>query len=193
MLRTARRTSLLLIAVLVLSACGGGDGSDTPETALESAPESAPEPAAEAPSADDDATDDAAEDAAIGLAAAEGITVTVHRTESCSCCGQYEAYLDAAGFTVEQVIHEDLVPVKAAFGIPDDERSCHTNELGGYVAEGHVPAEALLQLLDEAPEISGISLAGMPAGSPGMPGEQEAPFEVRTFIDGEVVGELGSF
>lgn len=187
MLRTARRTSLLLAAILALSACGDGDGSDTPEAAPDTAP------------ADDDATDDTtaddttADDIATGLAAAEGVTVTVHRTEACSCCGQYEAYLEAAGFTVEQVIHEDLAPIKTAFGIPDDERSCHTNELGGYVAEGHVPAEALLQLLDEAPEISGISLAGMPTGSPGMPGEQEAPFEVRTFIDGEVVGELGSF
>ncbi len=127
------------------------------------------------------------------LSAAAGTTVTVHRTEACSCCGEYEDYLAAVGFTVEQVIHDDLEAVKARFGIPDGERSCHTNEVAGYAAEGHVPAEALLRLLDDAPDVDGISLAGMPAGSPGMPGEQEAPFVVRTFVDGQVVGEFGRF
>jgi hypothetical protein len=33
----------------------------------------------------------------------------------------------------------------------------------------------------------------MPVGSPGMPGEQQEPFVVRTFVDGEVHGELGRY
>jgi hypothetical protein len=119
--------------------------------------------------------------------------VVVHKTETCTCCGSYEEYLEELGYDVETVIHEDISAVKTALGVPDGEGSCHTNEVAGYVVEGHVPSEAIQQLLAERPDVDGISLAGMPIGSPGMPGEQEEPFVVRTFVDGEVVGELGRF
>jgi hypothetical protein len=121
------------------------------------------------------------------------VAVTVHRSESCDCCGGYEDYLEAVGFTVEQVIHVDMQAVKVEFGVPEGSWSCHTNEVGGYAAEGHVPAEALLQMPDEAADIDGITLPGMPPGSPGMPGEQEAPFVVQTFVDGQLTGWFGSF
>lgn len=165
MLRMFTRLSLASVVLMVVAACGD---ATTPDAGGDTSP-------------------------AIDLASAEGVTVTVHRTAACECCGVYEDYLEAVGFTVETMVHEDLAPIRGDFGVPDDQRSCHTNEVGGYAAEGHVPAEALLQLLDETPDISGISLAGMPPGSPGMPGEQTEPFEVRTFVDGEVVGDLGRF
>jgi hypothetical protein len=120
-------------------------------------------------------------------------TVTVHRTESCECCGEYESYLAAHSVDVEVVLHDDVAPFKEERGVPSDQWSCHTNEVGGYVVEGHVPVAAIVQLLDEAPEVDGIALAGMPAGSPGMPGEQEEPFVVTTVVDGEVTGVLGEF
>lgn len=126
-------------------------------------------------------------------ALAEGVTVTVHRTATCACCGAYEDVLAAAGFTVEPVIHDSLTEVKARFGIPADGGSCHTNEVAGYAAEGHVPVEALLDLLAERPDINGVTLPGMPSGSPGMPGEQTEPFVVQAFVDGEVVGEFGRY
>jgi hypothetical protein len=65
--------------------------------------------------------------------------------------------------------------------------------VAGYVVEGRVPTAAIEVLLADAPDVDGISLAGMPSGSPGMPGEQTAPFVVRTFVVGEVTGELGRF
>ncbi len=120
-------------------------------------------------------------------------TVVVHRTAACDCCGAYEAYLEAEGFGVEQRIHDNLAALKRDLGVPDSERSCHTNEVAGYVAEGHVPVEALTQLIEERPAIDGIALAGMPPGSPGMPGEQDGPLVVMMIDDGEVVGEFGRF
>jgi hypothetical protein len=123
----------------------------------------------------------------------EVTTVVVHKTETCTCCGSYEEYLLTAGYEVDVRIHDDIAAVKRDLGVPDEETSCHTNEVGGYVVEGHVPSEAIEALLDTRPEVDGITLAGMPAGSPGMPGEQTEPFVVRTFVDGEVVGELGRF
>ncbi len=164
--RHLRPSALLLAAGVLLAACSG-----------------AAEPAAETP-------DGAVVASAV---AAEDVTVTVHRTEACECCGRYEAYLRELGFTVDEVLHHDLSDLKADMGVPDDERSCHTNEVAGYAAEGHVPAEALLRLVAETPDIDGIALAGMPSGSPGMPGEQEAPFVVTGFFAGEVVVEFGRF
>jgi hypothetical protein len=126
-------------------------------------------------------------------AASELPTVIVHKTESCECCGQYEDYLEDLGVDTEVVIHDDIGAVKDDLGVPLDQRSCHTNEVAGYFVEGHVPVEAIATLLDEAPDVDGIALAGMPSGSPGMPGEQLEPFVVTTAVDGEVVGELGRF
>jgi hypothetical protein len=90
-------------------------------------------------------------------------------------------------------MHDDLTAVKDGFGVPAAEGSCHTNEVDGYFVEGHVPVEAMDLLLETRPDIDGITLAGMPPGSPGMPGDKQAPFVVSTVVDGEVTGELGRF
>ena len=39
-------------------------------------------------------------------------------------------------------------------------------------------------MLEERPDITGISLPGMPAGSPGMSGEKAAPFTIYEIGDG---------
>lgn len=162
-----RRTTggAALVAAIVLTACGAG-------------PEAAGPPVA--------ATTQAA-------TASELPMVTVHKTATCECCGQYEDYLAANGVDVEVVVHDDVAPLKDDFGVPADQRSCHTNEVAGYFVEGHVPVEAIAALLAQAPAVDGIALAGMPSGSPGMPGEQTEPFVVTMSADGAVVGELGRF
>lgn len=165
-MRLQRATAVA--AVLVIAAgCGTGEEAEVAPTAVTSTP---------------------AAQAASALP-----TVTVHKTESCECCGQYETYLAERGVDVEVVVHDDVAPVKQSFGVPDSERSCHTNEVAGYFVEGHVPVEAITALLDQQPDVDGIALAGMPSGSPGMPGEQTEPFVVTTSVDGEVAGVLGEF
>jgi hypothetical protein len=61
-----------------------------------------------------------------------------------------------------------LNAVKQRLGVPAELASCHTAEIQGYVLEGHVPAEAIRKLLAERPAAAGLSVPGMPAGSPGM-------------------------
>ena len=61
-----------------------------------------------------------------------------------------------------------LTAVERESRVPDDLASCHTATVGGYVVEGHVPAEDIQRLLKEKPAIAGIGVGGMPAGSPGM-------------------------
>jgi hypothetical protein len=47
-----------------------------------------------------------------------------------------------------------------------------------------VPVNTLLRLLAEKPDIKGISLPDMPAGSPGMAGEKTGPFTIYELADG---------
>jgi len=68
----------------------------------------------------------------------------------------------------------ERVQTAAELGVPRDAMSCHTAIVGGYAIEGHVPAEAILTLLAERPDATGLVLPGMPADSPGMGGNHES-------------------
>ena len=68
-------------------------------------------------------------------------------------------------------------------------QACHTAIVDGYVIEGHVPVSEIERLLSERPDVIGIAVAGMPAGSPGMEIEEfdSEPFDVVTFdIEGNI-------
>ncbi|WP_293807912.1 DUF411 domain-containing protein [uncultured Bosea sp.] len=110
----------------------------------------------------------------------------VTRDPNCGCCSNWVAHVKAAGFAVEVVEIPDLAPLKARLGVPDALASCHTAEIGGYVVEGHVPAEAIRRLLLERPQAAGLAVPGMPLGSPGMEvaGQQPEAYEVMIFSPG---------
>ena len=118
--------------------------------------------------------------------------VEVHRSPGCSCCHEWEAYLRTHGYEVDAADDPDIVAFKAAHGVPGTVQSCHTALIEGYVVEGHVPVEAIEDLLARRYDIDGIILAGMPAGSPGMPGELEGGLEVLALADGQVT-PFGSY
>lgn len=63
---------------------------------------------------------------------------------------------------------KQLAAIKARHHIPEQLQSCHTAIVDGYVIEGHVPSEQIIRLLREKPDIIGLSVPGMPLGSPGM-------------------------
>ena len=147
--------------------------------------------AACAPGADEATTDGAVsgEAAEQPLEQRVSASAVVHKSPTCDCCTAHEDYLEGAGLALRAEIHEeDLVVWKEERGIPRELWSCHTTEVGGYLVEGHVPAETIARLLDEQPDIDGIALPGMPAGSPGMPGEQDEPWVIEAFAGGEPVG-----
>ena len=76
-----------------------------------------------------------------------------------------------------------MVEIKDQYNVPQALESCHTAIVDGYVIEGHVPASEIQRLLTERPEVIGIAVAGMPAGSPGMEieGFDTEPYDVVTF------------
>jgi hypothetical protein len=95
-------------------------------------------------------------------------SVTVHKSATCGCCKIWVERLRAAGFEVQTHDVDNLNSVKQRVGIPYGMGSCHTAEVDGYFVEGHVPVEDIKRLLRERPKAKGITVPGMPAGSPGM-------------------------
>ncbi|MDR9438712.1 MAG: DUF411 domain-containing protein [Halomonas sp.] len=106
---------------------------------------------------------------------------TLYKNPQCGCCDGYARHLEEMGITVTVIDDRNLGQVKEAAGLPYGLGSCHTIEMGEYVIEGHVPMAAVKKLFEEQPDIDGIGLAGMPLGTPGMPGPQQAPYEVYQF------------
>ena len=74
--------------------------------------------------------------------------------------------------------------MRQAQGVPVEFVGCHMMLIDTYVVEGHVSATAVKRLLAERPAIKGISLPGMPVGSPGMSGRKTAPFTIHELTDG---------
>lgn len=118
------------------------------------------------------------------VAAAAGAATTspaippmvVHKSPTCGCCSKWVTHMQSAGFTVSVVESDNLDALKTRVGIPPGKGSCHTGEIDGYFVEGHVPAAQVKRLLQERPRAKGLTVPGMPSGSPGMEGAPGAPF-----------------
>ena len=93
------------------------------------------------------------------------------------------SHLQDSGFTVRTTDVPDVGPIKAEHDVPGRLSSCHTALVDGYVVEGHVPAEDIERMLEERPDIAGISVPGMPVGAPGMEGPNPQEFDVISFDD----------
>jgi len=120
--------------------------------------------------------------AAAAPPSAPGVPVKVFRTATCGCCQKWVEHMAAAGFAPEVEVLPTLDAVKDESKIPGDLRSCHTALVGGYVVEGHVPADVVHRLLKEKPKVAGISVPGMPIGSPGMEqGDRKDPYDIVAF------------
>ena len=124
------------------------------------------------------------------LTSVDGEKVVIHKSPTCGCCGVYSSYLKKEGYGVEENNMADMSVVKQSLGVPYELESCHTSEIGGYVVEGHVPNEAIEKLLSEKPDIKGIGMAGMPAGSPGMPGPKANDFLIYEITHEGAKGEI---
>lgn len=121
------------------------------------------------------------------VAAAADTTVTVYKSAGCGCCEAWIEHLRAAGFAVEAMNAPNLNAVRSKLGVPRKLAGCHTATVNGYVIEGHVPAEQVRRLLHEQPDVVGISVPGMPVGSPGMEGPSGRPYQVLSWRkDGSV-------
>ena len=112
------------------------------------------------------------------LAVAE--EVSLYKNPQCGCCESYADYLRENGFTVTVKPTHELVAMSREAGIPDDFQGCHLAFIDDYVVSGHVPVATVNRLLSERPDIKGVTLPGMPMGSPGMSGTKTESFTIYT-------------
>jgi hypothetical protein len=104
-----------------------------------------------------------------GFAGAAAPTpITVYKTESCGCCGGWITHMRRAGFATTVVVVDEVATPALKRGVPFELGSCHLADVGGYVVVGHVPSADVRRLLAERPRAIGITVPGMPVGSPGM-------------------------
>lgn len=116
--------------------------------------------------------------AAAGLAALPSLAASpakipmeVWKDPNCGCCKDWIVLMEQAGFAV--TVHDSgNSAVRAKLGLPVQYGSCHTALVGGYLVEGHVPAADVHKLLKDKPKALGITVPGMPIGSPGMDGPE---------------------
>ncbi|MFO7304029.1 MAG: DUF411 domain-containing protein [Gammaproteobacteria bacterium] len=130
---------------------------------------------------------------AVGIHAAESVAtrataksssspakVAVYKTPTCGCCSAWVEHLRRHGFEVVTHDLDNLGPIKQRVGVPYGMGSCHTAEVNGYFIEGHVPAAEVKRLLAQRPKARGLTVPGMPIGSPGMEsGDRVEPYKVH--------------
>ena len=105
--------------------------------------------------------------------------IQFYKSITCGCCDVNANYLKSkGGLDIRVSAKTDISDIKAKYGVPSELQSCHTAIIGDYFVEGHMPLEAIDKLLAEKPDIKGIALPGMPAGSPGMPGQKSGDFVI---------------
>lgn len=115
----------------------------------------------------------------------------VLKSPTCGCCSAWVTHIKDAGLVVEtrDVSQDVLWAAKNKAGITPALSSCHTGFIDGYVIEGHVPASDIQRLLTERPDAIGLTVPGMPIGSPGMEmGDQRDPFDTLLVLpDGNIL------
>jgi hypothetical protein len=125
--------------------------------------------------------------AAIHLTVLAEDAMTVYKTPGCGCCEKWIEHLRQAGLEVNSKDVGNLDALRAQLGVPRKLAGCHTGTITGYLVEGHVPAAQVLRLLKDKPAVAGISVPGMPIGSPGMEGPGGVPYRVLSWTEGGVV------
>jgi hypothetical protein len=109
------------------------------------------------------------------------VLAEVWKDPNCGCCKDWVSHLETNGFAVK-VNETGNNAMRQRLGIPQKLGSCHTALVGGYAVEGHVPAADIRRLLKDKPQAVGLTVPGMPVGSPGMDGaiygKRRDPYDV---------------
>jgi hypothetical protein len=110
------------------------------------------------------------------------LNMTVYRSPSCGCCGVWVEHAQKHGFKIKDIKTNEMEALKQKYNVPPELASCHTTIIDGYVMEGHIPADDIKRFLKEKPQSVGLTVPGMPLGTPGMEaGNKKQPFQVLAF------------
>ena len=108
--------------------------------------------------------------------------ITIYKSPNCGCCQDWAEHLAANGFETRIVETDNLNEIKQEYDVPRDMASCHTALIGDLVIEGHVPANDIVAYLED-PQFNtiGLSVPGMPHGTPGMETGRKDDYQVIAF------------
>jgi hypothetical protein len=109
------------------------------------------------------------------------VELVVYKSPTCGCCSVWIDHLEERGFLAQIRHPQDLNQVKRKLGVPARYQSCHTAVTAdGSFFEGHIPAHIIQKFLDDKPPGAlGLTVPGMPVGSPGMEsGDKFMPYQV---------------
>ncbi len=109
------------------------------------------------------------------------IDIVVYRSPTCECCGRWLEHMKQNNFNIKDIVTENVDVIKEKYGVPETLASCHTAIVDGYVVEGHVPANDIKKLLKSKAKIAGLSVPGMPRGTPGMEVGAKDAYQVISF------------
>ncbi len=108
--------------------------------------------------------------------------IAVFRSPTCGCCEKWLAHLQQNGFTIKDNVTNGMQAIKTKYGVAPELASCHTAIINGYVVEGHVPAADIKKMLETKPDVVGLTVPGMPVGTPGMEmGAKKEQYDVVSF------------
>jgi len=108
--------------------------------------------------------------------------MVVYKSPTCECCQKWVDYIEQAGISVTTINSHDMNSIKSKHGLHNDSlKSCHTAIINDYVIEGHVPISDIKRLLEERPDIIGLTAPGMPMMSPGMNSLIPSDYDVLAF------------
>jgi len=112
--------------------------------------------------------------------------LVVYKATGCPCCEGWVTAMAKAGFRPKVISIDDISPIWQARGVPDELSSCHVATIGDYFTIGHVPPADIERLLKEKPKAIGLSVPGMPFGSPGMetPTGATEPYDTLLLLTG---------
>ena len=107
--------------------------------------------------------------------------ITLYNNGSCDCCNDYADYLTANGFDVTVVEDQQYYQVAVADGMPKQGIGCHVTTMEGYTMSGFIPVMFIEKLVNERPDISGITLPGMRMEAPGMAEDEQKALLVYAY------------
>ena len=110
----------------------------------------------------------------------EKLEVVMYKNKGCMCCTKWADRMNQEEFAIIEKPVPNLNEIKEENGITRELASCHIAFVDGYIVNGHVPIEDVQRLLKERPDAIGLTVPGMPIGSPGMevPGREPDNYDV---------------
>jgi hypothetical protein len=114
--------------------------------------------------------------------------IAMHRDPGCGCCEKWAAQVrQQFGRNVRIIDDANRAAFQRQAGVPVALSSCHTAMIDEMAFEGHVPIADMKRVLSQHPKgVTGLAVAGMPMGSPGMEiaGIKPQHFDVVAFGPG---------